>query len=504
MVQDPSRDLAVVLSSRSGDIAERWQQALALTGFVAASVPEVRATLTSLVERAVRVLLAEPADRDEGRAIGAAIAELHYVHPDALERTEELLAQELLDDLRPTERRLLQPRLGPLLAALSAGFVTKARAITLAEQDAIRNAILAERDRANDELRAVLNAAVDAMVLISPERRALMINRRFTEIFDIPAERIVGRSFEELRPVVEPLYANPEVLGRLITRVASSAEEAADDLIQVRPRARILQLRSVPVQRADGALLGRLHIFRDVTRERELDRREREFMVGATHELRTPLTAIKGYVDLLLAEQVDPTEQRDFFRIIQHNANRMRTLVNDLIDLSSLELGQLSLCPDWVSLPTLLEHTASALRPQIRAKGQQLVVEMPHTLPAVWGDAERLAQVFTNLLVNAHHYTPEGGRIALQAVDEPGVVRVSVVDTGVGMSAEEQVHLFTKFYRVRNRHTRSVRGTGLGLAISRSLVELHGGTITVQSAPGAGSTFVVTLPTQPPESGRGP
>lgn len=490
-------ELAPLLAHRSVRIAAMWQEALGRTGFVAASVPEVQARLLILTERSIGVLLADPLNRVESRSIGAAIAALHYIHPDALEQTQELLGEELLRELPAAAQRYLAPRLRPFLAALGAGFMAGVRTTVLAEQDAIRRAVVAERDQAYDELRAVLDAAVDAMVLISPDRRTLMINRRFTEMFDIAPDRIVGRSFTEIRPVVEPLYANPEALGRLIMRVAGSVDDATQDLIQIRPQLRTLQLHSVPVQRRDGALLGRLHIFRDVTKEREVDRREREFLAGVSHELRTPLTSIKGYVDLMLTEPLAAGEQREFLEVIQHNADRMRSLVSDLIDLSSVELGQLALRSDWLSLSSNLSRIVAALRPQLQAKDQHLSVDLPPSLPLIWGDAERLAQVFTNLLSNAHKYTPEGGGISVRAVADAEHIRVTITDTGVGMSAEEQMHLFTKFYRVRNRDTERVQGTGLGLAITRSIIELHHGTITVQSSTGAGSAFTVALPIAP-------
>ncbi|MCL4508301.1 MAG: ATP-binding protein [Chloroflexi bacterium] len=491
--------LYTLLSQRCEDVAVQWQQSLAHTGFVASSVPEVQAHLSILARRTIHAVLADEPDRNECRTIGAAVASLHYVHPDALERTLNILAGALLAGLPTTDRLFLQQRVDSCLAALATGFIAEVCTIMLREQDAIRNAVLSERDRAYDELRAILDAAVDAMVLISPERTALMINRSFTEVFGIKAPEIVGKSFEELRPLVEPLYANPQDLGRLIMRVAGSAGDATQDLIQVKPKARILQLHSVPVQRSDGVLLGRLHIFRDVTRERELDRREREFLAEVSHEFRTPLTSIKGYANLLLTESTTLAEQREFLEIIQNNAQRMTTFVNDLVDLSRLELGKLDLRPNWVDLPVVLERIAASVRPRFAAKQQGFSVSIPETLPRVWGDADRLAQVFSNLLANANNYTPVGGRITLVAETGAGVVHVTVADTGIGMSAEEQALLFTKFYRIRKKDTSPVQGSGLGLAITRSLVELHRGTIAVHSKPGVGSTFTVALPVQPPK-----
>jgi two-component system, NtrC family, sensor histidine kinase KinB len=125
------------------------------------------------------------------------------------------------------------------------------------------------------------------------------------------------------------------------------------------------------------------------------------------------------------------------------------------------------------------------------------VVRAPGGLPAVWGDSERVTQILTNLVSNAHKYTPEGGQITVVAAAAGDGIRLEVRDTGVGLSPEEQARLFTRFYRAQNRATQEAGGTGLGLAITRALVEAHGGRIAVQSSPGQGSTFRLTLPTAP-------
>jgi signal transduction histidine kinase len=147
-----------------------------------------------------------------------------------------------------------------------------------------------------------------------------------------------------------------------------------------------------------------------------------------------------------------------------------------------------------VDIVALITEVVSFLRPQIEAKGQRISFDQPQTLPAVTGDAERIRRILINLLSNAHKYTPEGGQIRLTAFAEDGWVRIDVQDNGIGLSPDEQAHLFERFFRARQPATESVEGTGLGLPITRLLVEMHGGRITVTSAPGEGSTFSFTLP----------
>jgi len=215
-----------------------------------------------------------------------------------------------------------------------------------------------------------------------------------------------------------------------------------------------------------------------------------------SHELRTPLTSIKGFVELLLdgAAGELSTQQRDFLNIILHNAEREVTVVNDLLDLSRLDAGKVDLRLAPLQVASLLRQVVRSLTPALGAKDQLLELQLADELPPLRADPVRLSQVFTNLISNAHKYTPAGGRITVVAESNGATLRVSVADTGIGMTPEEQAFLFTKFFRARNRVTSSVDGTGLGLAITRALVEQHGGSITVVSAPGQGSTFTVELP----------
>jgi len=168
-------------------------------------------------------------------------------------------------------------------------------------------------------------------------------------------------------------------------------------------------------------------------------------------------------------------------------------LINDLLDLSRIEAGRVDLHCTSVDLAQLIAEVAGALRPLLDAKRQRLRLDLGEALPAVWADQDRVTQILMNLLSNAHKYTWIEGSITVTARREDGCVRVDVSDTGIGLSPEEQAHLFTKFFRAHDRAPQA-GGTGLGLVITRLLVELHGGRITVSSAPGQGATFSFSLP----------
>lgn len=228
----------------------------------------------------------------------------------------------------------------------------------------------------------------------------------------------------------------------------------------------------------------------------EANRLKSEFVSMVSHELRTPLTSIQGYVELLLErERATLTdEQRGCLGIVAANADRLLGLINDLLDLSRIEAGRIDLRRAALDLPPVIRAVAGSLRPLIEAKRQALVLDLGEALPAVWADRDRVTQILTNLISNAHKYTPVEGRITVGARSEDGVVRVGVGDTGLGLSPEEQAQLFTRYFRAGRGASAPAAGTGLGLVITRHLVELHGGEITVRSAPGQGSTFSFSLP----------
>jgi signal transduction histidine kinase len=226
----------------------------------------------------------------------------------------------------------------------------------------------------------------------------------------------------------------------------------------------------------------------------EANRLKTEFVSMVSHELRTPLTSIQGYAELLLEDKRIAGEERESLTIVKKNAERLLGLINDLLDLSRMEAGRLDLHRTSLDLTRLIPEVAGSLRPLIEAKQQRLRLNLGEALPAVWADQDRVTQILTNLISNAHKYTLVEGSITVAARRDDGFVRVDVSDTGIGLSPEDQAQLFTKFFRAHDRSPQAGGGTGLGLVITRLLVELHGGRITVFSAPGQGSTFSFTLP----------
>lgn len=266
---------------------------------------------------------------------------------------------------------------------------------------------------------------------------------------------------------------------------------AFDDMAESLQRLRVQRLQEEQLRRKNAEL------EEQNRRVSEVNRLKTEFVSLVSHELRTPLTSIAGYVALLSEGRVGAVaaEQREYLAIVEHNVDRLITLIDDLLDISRIEAGKVTLRRTTLALLPLIQAVASLLRPELDAKGQRLSLDLSPTLPPVMGDAERLTQILTNLISNAYKYTPAGGSISITARQEDDWVRLDVRDTGIGLSPDDQAQLFIPFFRAQHRATQAVVGTGLGLAITRLLVELHGGEIIVTSALGQGSTFSVTLPT---------
>jgi signal transduction histidine kinase len=238
---------------------------------------------------------------------------------------------------------------------------------------------------------------------------------------------------------------------------------------------------------------------------RSANQAKSEFISFVAHELKTPMTSIRGYTDLLAQGAVGPVSQpqANFLSTIRLNVDRMAALVSDLNDVSRIESGRLKLEFSAVALAPAVEEVLEALRSQIEGKEQKLTLQIPSDLPPAWVDRGRLIQILTNLVSNAHKYTPQGGSLRISAehssnrwdpAGPPDVVHFLVQDSGLGISLHEQKSVFQKFFRSEDGTVRDLPGTGLGLHITRNLVEMHGGRIWFESELHKGSTFHFTVP----------
>ena len=239
----------------------------------------------------------------------------------------------------------------------------------------------------------------------------------------------------------------------------------------------------------------------------EASRAKTQILSTATHELKTPLTSIIGYIDIILMRQnrVGPLneKQQRYLQTAQRNSYRLKSLVDDLLDISRIESDELELSLAELELRPEIEEIITAMQTQINDNEIDLVLDIPQGICPVLADKLRLGQVMTNLLSNACKYSLAGAQVTIRAREEAAEVRIDVSDTGIGISSEDQKRLFTKFFRADNSSTREVSGSGLGLYITRHLIEAHGGRIWASSKVGQGTTFSIAWPKAGQESGIG-
>lgn len=358
--------------------------------------------------------------------------------------------------------------------------------------------------------QAILEAVADGVLVTDQLNVISLFNASAERILDLNRKQVLAKSLEHFmglfgkaaRSWMETIHAWSEQAD------ASQSGDVYAETIDL-DDGRVVSVHLAPV-RLRNEFLGTVSIFRDITHEVEVGRMKSEFVANVSHELRTPMTSIKGYVDILLmgatGELTD--QQRNFLNVVRSNTERLVILVNDLLDVSRLEAGKISLSLEALDVATLAKEITGEMRKRVKDVGQAMRIELEveRGLPRVLGDAERIRQVLDNLVDNALHYTPAGGTITVRirrTSSEGGraAVQVDVKDTGIGIPLAEQERVFDRFYRGEDPLVLETPGTGLGLSVVKTLVEMHQGRIWVLSSgvPGEGSIFSFTLPIYSPD-----
>ncbi|MGQ9832491.1 MAG: GAF domain-containing protein [Candidatus Villigracilaceae bacterium] len=348
--------------------------------------------------------------------------------------------------------------------------------------------------------QAILEAVADGVLVTDTRNVISFINASAERILNLSASQVVSQPLEKFIGLFgKAASAWIQTIRNWSDSPTSyvPGETYAEQLALENGRIVLVHLSPVILHKD---FLGTVSIFRDITREVEVDRLKSEFVATVSHELRTPMTSIKGYVDILLmgAAGALNENQSHFLEIVKNNIERLNILVNDLLDISRIEAGRVTLSLQALDLREIAEEVVANLlrRSQEENRPMAISVDIPRGLPFVYGDLERVRQILNNLLDNAYHYTPENGTITIQMTKVDGEVQVDVIDNGQGVPLDEQERIFERFYRGENPLVLATPGTGLGLAIVRQLVEMHHGRIWMKSTgiPGEGSTFSFTLP----------
>jgi two-component system phosphate regulon sensor histidine kinase PhoR len=337
---------------------------------------------------------------------------------------------------------------------------------------------------------AILSGMVEGVLVLDRAGRMLLLNPAMERMLGDRARRAVGRHWLEV--------VRQHDLNELIRAVILHAEpRAATITLDDSSGARTFAVQGSVARRPDGGEddLRAVFVFHDVTALKKLERVRSDFIANVSHELRTPLTAIIGYLEALLDGVQDDARQREeFLRTIKTHADRLGALVHDLLQLAQIESGDYRWRRESVDVVGLVRRSAELIQPL--AQHRHIAVTWASDAPAarVVADEEKLTQVLVNLLANAVKYTEPGGAVdaSVSASDARVVIRVR--DTGIGIAPTDRDRVFERFYRVDRARSRESGGTGLGLSIVKHVVEAHGGTVSVDSQLGQGSTFTVTLP----------
>lgn len=337
-----------------------------------------------------------------------------------------------------------------------------------------------------NRLDTILRGMGEGVIVTDATGSVTLANPAFRALFS-PEKEIEGK------PLIE-ITRQPSLINGL-KKVLETREELVEEIVVLTPGEKYLMTHWVPLME-ENTLLGAVAVFHDITDLKTLEKIRRDFVANVSHELRTPVSVIKGYAETLLSDgrTLPPDQENRFIEIIHSHAERLGNLISDLLTLSSIESGVIALEPVPTRLEPAVNRAVHLLEDKARNKRVSITVsESLGEIPQVLADPGKLEQVLINLLDNAVKFTGENGTITVSAEDLGQQVRIDVTDTGIGIPASALPRIFERFYRVDTARSREMGGTGLGLSIVKHIVQAHGGSVSVGSVYGKGSTFSFTL-----------
>jgi len=332
--------------------------------------------------------------------------------------------------------------------------------------------------REREKISHILSNTADIVIVVNPDGRVILVNESARAAFQISTNGWIGQTFPDAIKY-DPLVA-------VFEKAAGRGENYTEEVIM--PNGRIFHAN---LKLHEG--IGWIIVLHDVTAFKEMDRLKNELIATVSHDLKQPLGVMGGYLELLTMQKAIAPSGEPYANMIRKSVHNMRQLIDDLLDLAKIEAG-VTLNLQNVPPAKLITDCVDSLKGAIDTK--QMIVNnlIDEDYPAIRGDYQRLRQIFLNLIGNAVKYTQPEGQVTVYAERRETTLRLSIQDNGMGISPEDQIHVFERFYRVRRPETDSIEGTGLGLAIVKTLVEAHGGEIGLESKLGEGTTFFVILP----------
>jgi PAS domain S-box-containing protein len=347
---------------------------------------------------------------------------------------------------------------------------------------------------------SILEAVADGVLVTDRNNSITLFNQSAQQILDLERKSVVGKSLDDFTGLfggaahswMETIHQWTNDTGTFETGDTYAERITLDNQ-------RVVSIHLAPVVMRTE-FLGTVSVFRDITHQVEVDRLKSEFVATVSHELRTPMTSIKGYVEVLLMGAGGPLneQQASFLQVVKDNTERLNILVNDLLDVSRIEAGKVTLSIQPLDIAEIVDEVVQEQLRQSAEDGRpmQFDIQIPSDFPPIPGDLERVRQILGNLVSNAYHYTNPNGRIRISAHVVDGEAQIDVKDNGIGISPEDKNRIFERFYRGEDPLVLATAGNGLGLSITQQLIEMHHGRIWMESSgiSGEGSVFSFTLP----------
>lgn len=335
-----------------------------------------------------------------------------------------------------------------------------------------------------NKFESILDALPDGVVILDMSGNAIMANQAVAIHLGLDREKILHR------PPYE--WMGYEDWNRLSS--SSGATERYIDLSRAGPHIKKTLRATLKYLGKTDHHSGQVVLIRDITEQVLADQARGEFIAHVAHELKAPLNTLKSYSEMLMdGEANDEATKREFFNIINEEADRLGGLVGNLLSITKIEMGSLQIQRNRVKTKEFLENIFHIAEAQKQGQKISMHLLLPDKLPAIKADKDLLSVALLNLISNAMKYTEKGGTVSLKAEEREDTLMISVIDTGIGISASDLPHIFEKFYRSQDRQVRERPGHGLGLALTQQIVHLHDGEIQVNSRPGEGTQFMVSL-----------
>jgi PAS domain S-box-containing protein len=341
-------------------------------------------------------------------------------------------------------------------------------------------------------IESVLQSLPDAILIMDEAGTASLANARFRSLVGVPLEKVIGK-----KPV--EWSADKGMAAFLAGCSVKSSRGFSSDVFKYSPTRspeKTIAVMPLPLfsPRDNSQVLGTLVVFRDITAEILAKRSSSAFVAHVAHELKSPLNIISLYSESMLSEDGDSAEFRiEACNIIRDETERLSRLIDNILHITKIEMGGISLDRQRVKIGDMLQDTFNACARDTRGKDLKLLIDLPREMSAVAIDKELLRIAVNNLLTNAIKYSNPGGQVTLSAEESEETIRITVHDNGIGISPEDQERIFEKFFRSEAAEARDRKGHGLGLALAREIVHAHHGTLSVESTVGEGSEFTIEL-----------